>query len=45
MTDFRDEISSGGGGPSLIHKRNGGCAVVVGNKLYVWGGQEDYDVS
>ena len=40
MTDFRDEYLTEG---DLLDKRNGGCAAVVNNKLYVWGGHEEYD--
>ena len=38
--DFRDERSQDGT-PRLIDRRNGGCAALVGSKLYVWGGQTE----
>ena len=49
MTDFRDETiptcTNSDGDPEPLDKRNGGCAAVVGNKLYVWGGQTEDLVS
>ena len=43
--DFRSERAQDDGGKKLIDSRNGGCGVMVGSKLYVWGGQtEDINV-
>ena len=43
--DFRDEYSQVC--PDRpIDRRNGGCATLIGSKLYIWGGQtEDVIVS
>lgn len=39
--NFRDEFAQDDGGKRPIDRRNGGCGVMVGNKLYVWGGQTE----
>ena len=38
--DFRDEFPTQGD-DSPIDRRNGGCAAVVGDKVYIWGGQTE----
>ena len=43
MNDFRHEYPCDGG--LVVDKRNGGCAAVVGDKVYVWGGQTEDKVS
>lgn len=41
MNDFRNECCQDDGGSAPVDKRNGGCGVLIGRKLYVWGGQTE----